>query len=72
MDFIKTKAELTIATTGYAHLGKVFVGVLYKGEYILKEYNFKGDRNRVRLRAKNRAIDLAITLMRGKYDNINI
>lgn len=70
--FERTKAELTIATTGYAHLGRVFVGVLYKGEYILKEYNFKGDRNRVRLRAKNRAIDLAITLMRGKYDNINI
>lgn len=70
--FKRTKAELTIATTGYAHLGKVFVGVLYKGEYVLKEYNFKGDRNRVRLRAKNRAIDLAITLMRGKYDSINI
>lgn len=68
----RTKAELTIATTGYAHLGKVFVGVLYKGEYVLKAYNFKGDRNRVRLRAKNRAIDLAITLMRGKYDSINI
>lgn len=70
--FTRTKADLTIATTGYAHLGKVFVGLLYKGEYILKEYNFKGDRNRVRLRAKNRAIDLAITLMRGKYDSINI
>ena len=70
--FTRTKADLTIATTGYAHLGKVFVGVLYKGEYVLKEYNFKGDRNRVRLRAKNRAIDLAITLMRGKYDSINI
>lgn len=70
--FTRTKADLTIATTGYAHLGKVFVGVLYKGKYVLKEYNFKGDRNRVRLRAKNRAIDLAITLMRGKYDSINI
>ena len=70
--FHRTKADLTIATTGYAHLGKVFVGLLYKGEYVLKEYNFKGDRNRVRLRAKNRAIDLAITLMRGKYDSINI
>lgn len=63
-----TESDLCIATTGYAHLGHVFVGVLYKGKYLLKEYQFNGDRNRVRLRAKNRAIDLAITMMRGDYE----
>lgn len=64
----KTGADLCLATTGYAHLGHVFVGVLYKDKYLLKEYNFNGDRNRVRLRSKNRAIDLAIMFMRGDYE----
>ena len=64
----KSKANLCIATTGYAHLGHVFVGILYNGKYLLKEFQFNGDRNRVRLRAKNRAIDLAITMMRGDYE----
>lgn len=63
-----TGSNLCIATTGYAHLGHVFVGVLYEGKYLLKEFQFNGDRNRVRLRAKNRAIDLAITMMRGDYE----
>lgn len=69
----KSKANLCIATTGYAHLGHVFVGILYNGKYLLKEFQFNGDRNRVRLRAKNRAIDLSIMFIRGDYEeNLNI
>lgn len=64
----KSKANLCIATTGYAHLGHVFVGILYNGKYLLKEFQFNGDRNRVRLRAKNRAIDLSIMFIRGDYE----
>lgn len=64
----KIKANLCIATTGYAHLGHVFVGILYNGKYLLKEFQFNGDRNRVRLRAKNRAIDLSIIFIRGDYE----
>lgn len=69
----KSKANLCIATTGYAHLGHVFVGILYNGKYLLKEFQFNGDRNRVRLRAKNRAIDLSIMFIRGDYEeNLDI
>lgn len=68
----KTDTDLALATTGYADIGHVFVGILYKGKYLLKEFQFNGDRNRVRLRAKNRAIDLAIMFMRGDYDNFDI
>ena len=68
----KTGTDLALATTGYADIGHVFVGILYKGNYLLKEFQFNGDRNRVRLRAKNRAIDLAIMFMRGDYDNFDI
>lgn len=64
----KSKANLCIATTGYAHLGHVFVGILYNSKYLLKEFQFNGDRNRVRLRAKNRAIDLSIIFIRGDYE----
>lgn len=64
----KSKANLCIATTGYAHLGHVFVGILYNGKYLLKEFQFNGDRNRARLRAKNRAIDLSIIFIRGDYE----
>lgn len=69
----KSKANLCIATTGYAHLGHVFVGILHNGKYLLKEFQFNGDRNRVRLRAKNRAIDLSIIFIRGDYEeNLDI
>ena len=69
----RTQANLCIATTGYAHLGHVFLGLLYDGKYLLKEFQFNGDRNRVRLRTKNRAIDLAIMFIRGDYEeNLDI
>ena len=40
---------------------------------IIKKFQFSADRNKARLFAKNRALDLAILIMRGKYeDDIDI
>mgnify|MGYP001135297745 CR=1 FL=1 len=67
-----SKSNLCIATTGYAHKGHVFLGILYNGKKYIKDLQFNGDRNRVRLRSKNYAIDMAILIMRGVYeDNIS-
>lgn len=68
-----TGADLCIASTGYAHTGEVYLGLLYKGRTYLKHVQFNGDRNRVRLRCKNRVVDMAILIMRGDYEsNIGI
>lgn len=68
-----TLADLCIISTGYAHKGEIILGLKYKYKKIIKEFNFSADRNKARLFAKNRAMDLAILMMRGKYeDNIDI
>ena len=68
-----SKANLCIASTGYAHTGEVYLGILYEGKEFIKHLQFNGDRNRVRLRTKNYAMDMAIMIMRGVYeDNISI
>ncbi len=68
-----SQSELCIATTGYAHKGQVYLGILYKGKKYTKHLQLNGDRNRVRLRTKNHAIDMAILIMRGVYEsNISI
>lgn len=65
--------DLKIATTGYAHKGISYVGISYKGQGIIRKFKFSADRNKVRMWTKNRALDLAILMMRGKYeDNIGI
>lgn len=65
--------DLKISTTGFAHKGISYVGVSYKGQDIIRKFKFSGDRNKVRMWTKNRALDLAILMMRGKYeDNIGI
>ena len=69
----RSKANLSIATTGYAHTGEVFLGIIYNDKKYIKHLQFNGDRNRVRLRTKNYAMDMAILIMRGVYeDNISI
>lgn len=69
----KSKANLCIATTGYAHTGEVWMGITYNGKKYCKHLQFNGDRNRVRLRTKIKAIDTAILIMRGEYEsNISI
>lgn len=68
-----SRAELCLATTGYAHTGEVWIGIMYKGIKYSKKLQLNGDRNRVRLRTKNAVIDRAILIMRGKYEsNIGI
>lgn len=68
-----TKSDLCLASTGYAHTGEVYIGVQYKGRQYIRHLLLNGDRNRVRLRAKNAIIDTAILIMRGKYEsNISI
>lgn len=66
-------ADLCIATTGYAHTGEVYVGILYKNTKYIRHLQLNGDRNRVRFRTKNQLIDMAILIMRGEYEsNIRI
>lgn len=68
-----TKSSLCIGSTGYAHKGEVILAIKYKNQKVIKKFQFSADRNKARLFAKNRALDLAIIIMRGKYeDNIDI
>lgn len=68
-----TKSSLCIGSTGYAHKGEVIIAIKYKNQKVIKKFQFSADRNKARLFAKNRALDLAIIIMRGKYeDNIDI
>ena len=65
----QTGANLCLATTGYAHTGEVWMGVLYNGKKYTDHLQLNGDRNRVRLRTKINIIDTAILVMRGEYEN---
>lgn len=68
-----TKSSLCIGSTGYAHKGEVILAIKYNNQKVIKKIQFSADRNKARLFAKNRALDLAIIIMRGKYeDNIDI
>ncbi|QLY80248.1 competence/damage-inducible protein A [Clostridium intestinale] len=60
-------ADLGVSTTGIAGpgggtaekpVGLVYIGVYYKGSCLVKEFNFTGDRNRVRVRTTMSALDL--------------
>ena len=68
-----TNSSLCIGSTGYAHKGEVILAIKYKNKKVIKKFQFSADRNKARLFAKNRALDLAIIIMRGKYEhNIDI
>lgn len=68
-----TNSNLCIVSTGYANKGEIFLGLKYRDKKVIKKFKFSADRNKARLFAKNRAMDLAILMMRGKYeDNIDI
>ena len=64
-----TKSPLCIGSTGYAHKGEVILAIKYKNQKVIKKFQFSADRNKARLFTKNRALDLAIIIMRGKYEN---
>lgn len=63
-----TGADLCLATTGYAHLGIAYLGIMYKDKILVKKFKSKGDRNKVRMFIKNRILDLAVVIMRGDYE----
>lgn len=65
----KTGSDLCLATTGYAHLGLAFAGVLYKDTKYIREIRVKGDRNKVRRVIKNKLIDMSILILRGDYED---
>lgn len=68
-----TNSNLCIISTGYANKGEIFLGLKYRDIKVIKKFKFSADRNKARLFAKNRAMDLAILMMRGKYeDDIDI
>ncbi|MDU3687078.1 MAG: CinA family nicotinamide mononucleotide deamidase-related protein [Anaerococcus hydrogenalis] len=68
-----TNSNLCIISTGYANEGEIFLGLKYRDKKVIKKFKFSADRNKARLFAKNRAMDLAILIMRGKYeDDIDI
>ena len=64
-----TGSDLCLATTGYAHLGLAYAGVLYKDKKYIKEVRVKGDRNKVRRVIKNKLIDMSILILRGDYED---
>ena len=68
-----TGADLCIVSTGYAHKGEIYLAIKYKDSKIIRKFQFSADRNKARLFAKNRALDISILMMRGKYeDDIDI
>src|SRR5699024_3623375 len=65
----RTGSDLCIVTTGYAHLGKVYLGIKYHDIVKVLNLSFAPDRNKVRKFTRNRAIDAAIIMMRGSYES---
>ena len=65
----RTNSDLCIVTTGYAHLGLAYAGILYKDKKYIKEMRVKGDRNKVRRVIKNKLIDMSILILRGDYED---
>ena len=65
----RTNSDLCIVTTGYAHLGIAYAGVLYKDKKYIKEIRVKGDRNKVRRVIKNKLIDMSVLIIRGDYED---
>ena len=64
-----TGSDLCLATTGYAHFGIAYAGILYKGKKYIRKISVKGDRNKVRRVVKNKLIDMSILIVRGEYEN---
>lgn len=59
----KKNTDAGIITTGYANhedknlSGLVYIGVFFKGEKIIKEVHYSGDRNRIRYRTSQEAMN---------------
>ena len=67
----RTGSDLCIATTGYAgpegeEVGLCYIGIGYHGKKCIFKHHLHGERNHIRNRAKNLAIDYAIMMMKGE------
>lgn len=62
----KTKANIAVSVTGYAHTGEVYIGINYNESIKVHSLQLGGDRNHVRNWAKNRALDYIILELRNK------
>ncbi|WP_066925332.1 competence/damage-inducible protein A [Murdochiella massiliensis] len=67
----RTGSDLCIATTGYAgpegeEVGLCYIGIGYHGKRCIFKHHLHGERNHIRNRAKNLAIDYAIMMMKGE------
>lgn len=67
----RTKSDLCIATTGYAgpegdDVGLCYIGIRYHGKKCIFAHHLHGERNHIRNRAKNLAVDYAIMMMKGE------
>lgn len=66
---IRSNAQLGVSTTGYAGpegnpVGRVFIGIDYRGKTEVHEFHLHGDRQMIRQRACNLAMDHAILRLR--------
>ena len=61
----KTKTDISIITTGYAsqmknseiNVGLVYIGIYYKDNKIIKKYELKGNRNKIREKVTKEALN---------------
>ena len=68
--WIKDKINIAVSITGIAgpagqtkdkKIGLVYIGIKDKKNIIINEFNFKGDRTKVRLNSVDKAIDLILS-----------
>ncbi|MBF0709775.1 MULTISPECIES: competence/damage-inducible protein A [unclassified Gemella] len=69
---LKTNVESALITTGYANhekkylSGLVYIGAYYKGEKIIKKFHYSGNRNKIRYRASQEAMNVLRKLILSK------
>jgi len=70
--WIKDKINIAVSITGIAgptgqtkdkKIGLVYIGIKNKKNIIINEFNFKGDRTKVRLNSVDKAIDLILSII---------
>lgn len=71
----KTKTDISIITTGYAskiknseiNVGLVYIGIYYKNNKIIKKYELKGNRNKIREKVTKEALNQIRKLILDDY-----
>lgn len=71
----KTKTDISVITTGYAskiknseiNVGLVYIGIYYKNNKIIKKYELKGNRNKIREKVTKEALNQIRKLILDDY-----